>query len=93
MVSSLTDVENYKKIDECVSQSLSNIKKMKSYLVEEKAKDLDVFVRQTEQLQNEITAAKNMPPATMNSLRYKADRILSNVNRNFDSRKMKGYLK
>jgi len=93
LVSSLSEAENYKKIDECIDQSLTNMKKMQTYLKEEKAKELGVFVNKTEVLKDEIMAAKNMPPAQMNRLRYSADRILSNVNRNFDLKKMKDHLK
>ena len=93
LVSSLSEAENYKKIDECVDQSLANMKKMQAYLKEEKGKEFEVFVKKTEVLKEEIMAAKNMPPSRMNILRYSADRILSNVNRNFDLKKMKDHLK
>ncbi len=93
LVESLANVENYKKIHECVLQSLSNLKKMQTYLKDEKAKELGEFISQTENLKNNVESAKNMPPARMNSLRYSADRILNRVNRQFDSKKMKDYIK
>ncbi|HQP92171.1 MAG TPA: hypothetical protein PLU24_05800 [Candidatus Omnitrophota bacterium] len=93
LVSSLAGNENYKKIDDCAVQSLANLKKMRTYLNDGKAKELDKYINKTEILHGQIEVAKNMPPSRMNSLRYDAERILSNVNRKFDGNKAKPYLK
>ena len=93
LVASLNDRDSDKKILDCVEQAIINLKKMATYLKEEKAKELDVYIKKTEDLKNEIIEAKGMPPSRLNLLRYKAERILSSVNRQFDSSKMKGFLK
>lgn len=93
LVSSLNDYATYKKILDCVEQAIINLKKMSSYLKDEKAKELEVYIKKTEDLKNEVQETKAMLPYHYNSLRYKADRILSSVNRQFDLTKMKGFLK
>ncbi|MFH0877145.1 MAG: hypothetical protein V1863_02850 [Candidatus Omnitrophota bacterium] len=93
LVTALNDQAPYKKILDCADQALVNLRKMETYLQQEQAKALEVFVKQTEQLKKDIVASENMPPARLISLRYQAERILSNVNRQFDLRKMKEFLK
>ena len=93
LVSSLNDNLSYKKIIDCTEQALVNLKKMQTYLTEEKAKEIGVYVEKTEALKVKIEKAKNLPPVQMTMLRYDAERILSSVNRQFDSKKMKDYLK
>jgi dsDNA-binding SOS-regulon protein len=93
LITSLNDAASHKKIVDCVEQSIINLNKMVTYLNEEKAKELSVYVKKTEDLKKEIIAAKAMPPSRMTMLRYDAERILSSVNRLFDLRKMKEHLK
>ncbi len=93
LITSLNDYSTYKKIVDCVEQSIINLKKMATYLNEDKAKALEVYVKKTEDLKTQIQAAKAMPPSRMTMLRYDAERILSSVNRLFDLKKMKEYLK
>lgn len=93
LVSSLTDMENYKKIRSCADQALVNIKKMQTYLQEDKAQELDVYVKKTNDLLLRIEHAKFLPPAQMKALRYDAERILSGVNKKFDFSSMKDHLK
>lgn len=93
LVSSLNDLASYKKIVDCVEQSLVNLKKMQTYLNEAKAAEIEVYVKKTEDLKATIERVKNLPPVRMTVLRYDADRILSSVNRQFDLKKMKDYLK
>lgn len=93
LVSSLNDKLSYKKVIDCVRQSLVNLKKMKDLLSDEKAGELQGYIIKTQELESRIEYAKNLHPSQMNMLKYDAERILSNVNRNFDLRKMKGYLK
>ena len=93
LVTSLNDADPYKKIMDCVQQAAIDLKKMATYLVDEKARSLEVYVKQTEDLKNDIEMARAMPTSQMNLLRYKAERILSSVNRQFDPRKMKDFLK
>jgi dsDNA-binding SOS-regulon protein len=93
LITSLTDGSSYKKVLDCVDQSLVNIKKMETYLKEDKAKELEVYVKKTEDLKNQIMESKSLPSAFVNNLRYSAERILSSVNRLFDLSKMKDHLK
>ncbi|HAJ56946.1 MAG TPA: hypothetical protein DCL35_04165 [Candidatus Omnitrophica bacterium] len=93
LVSSLIDKLSYKKILDCAQQSLVNLRKMKDLLADEKANELQVYIDRTQDLEARIEHAKNLPPSQMNMLKYDAERILSTVNRNFDSRKMKDHLK
>lgn len=93
LITALNDQAPYKKILDCADQALVNLRKMAAYLQEDKAKALGVFVRETEQLKVDIVASESMPPARLVSLRYQAERILSSVNRQFDLRKMKDFLK
>jgi hypothetical protein len=66
---------------------------METYLKEDKAKELEVYVKKTEDLKNQIMESKSLPSAFVNNLRYSAERILSSVNRLFDLSKMKDHLK
>jgi hypothetical protein len=93
LVESLNDRLSYKKISDCAQQALMNLKKMATYLEEEKAKELDTYIKKTEDLKGRIEYVKNLPPSQMNMLKYDAERILSAVNRKFDLGKMKDYLK
>ena len=93
LVNCINDAASYKKIIDCAEQALLNLKKMATYLNEDKAKELDVYIKKTESLKADIIAATTMPPARLNLLRYSAERILSSVNRQFDLRKMKDHLK
>ena len=93
LVTSLNDQAPLKKIKDCVEQAIANLKKMATYLSDEKAKELTVFTKETEALKVEIDQAASMPPSQLISLRYKAERILSSINRKFDLTKMRPYLK
>lgn len=93
LINGLTDGSSYKKVLDCADQSLVNIKKMETYLKEDKAKELEVYVKKTEDLKNQIMENKSLLPAFVNNLRYSAERILSSVNRLFDLSKMKDRLK
>ncbi len=93
LVTALKDGEPYKKVLATVDQAIINLKKMATYLNSEKAGELGVYVKKTQVLKDEIVMARNMPDSRMKLLRYKADRILSAVNRDFDLRHMKGFLK
>jgi hypothetical protein len=93
LVRSLDERASHKKILDCVKQCLINLKKMKSYLNDDQAPKLDVFVQKTELMMQQIEAAPNLLPSQFNSFRYDAERILSSVNRQFDARKMKDAVK
>lgn len=93
LVSSLTDMENYKKIKSCVDQALTNLKKMQTYLQDDKAQELDVYVKKTDDLRSRIERAKYLPPAQMRGLRYDAERLLNGINKKFDLSSMKDHLK
>jgi len=88
-VVSLNDRDSHKKIVSCAQQSLANLEKMRTYLVEEKQKELDVFVEKTRALKDEIEAHKSLLPSQYASYQYRAERVLSAVNRQFDARHMK----
>jgi hypothetical protein len=85
-VVSLNDKDSHKKIVGCAEQSLANLEKMRTYLVEEKQKELDVFVEKTRALKDEIAAHKSLMPSQYASYQYRAERVLSAVNRQFDMR-------
>lgn len=93
LITSLNDYSSYKKILDCVEQAIINLKKMATYLNEDKSKELEVYIKRTEDLKTQIVASKAMPPSRMTMLRYDAERILSSVNRLFDLKKMKEHLK
>lgn len=93
LVSSLSDRDSHKKIVDCLKQSLLNLDKMRSYLVEEKAVALDVYVAKTQDLKDAVEKTPSMVPSQANDYRYTAERILSSVNREFDAHKMAPYIK
>lgn len=93
LVTALNDQASFKKIIGCVEQARINLAKMTTLLKEDRAKELEVYLKKTEDLKAEIERVKNLPPVRMSSLRYKADRILSSVNRQFDLSKVKDSLK
>jgi hypothetical protein len=93
LITSLNDDSGHKKIMECVEQAGVNLKKMASYLNEEKARELEVYLKQTEQLRAEIEGDVSLLPSRLTAFRYRAERILSSVNRNFDLHKMKNFLR
>lgn len=93
LVSSLNDMSSYKKIVDCAEQAVINLKKMASYLNEEKAKELGVYIQKTQDLEAKIIETQSMPPSRLNLLRYDAERILNTVNRKYDLTRMKAFLK
>mgnify|MGYP001570228857 CR=1 FL=1 len=93
LITSLNDYSSYKKILDCVEQAIMNLKKMATYLNEDKSKELEAYIKKTEDLKTQVVASKTMPPSRMTMLRYDAERILSSVNRLFDLKKMKEHLK
>lgn len=93
LVTSLNDQSSLKKIEDCIEQAVVNLNKMATYLSDEKAKELTVFAKETEALKTELDQAASMIPSQLISLRYKAERILSSINRKFDLTKMKPFLK
>ena len=93
LITSLNDYSSYKKILDCTEQAIINLKKMATYLNEVKSKELEVYIKKTEDLKAQVVASKAMPPSRMAMLRYDAERILSSVNRLFDLKKMKDNLK
>lgn len=93
LVSSLTDMENYKKIKSCADQALTNLKKMQTYLQEDKAQEMEPYVKKTDDLRLRIERAKYLPLAQMRGLRYDAERLLSGINKKFDLSSMKDHLK
>lgn len=93
LVSALIDRASDKKVLDCADQAVMNLKKMASYLQEEQANQLNVYVKKTEDLKEEMAAARAMLAMTPYRYRYAADRILSEVNRKFDFRHMKDFLR
>jgi dsDNA-binding SOS-regulon protein len=93
LITSLNDLAPYKKVKDCMGETLSNLLKMSTYLNEEKAKELGVYLKKAQDLSLRIEDAKTVPPLQKKDLRYDAERLLSNVNRKFDLTKMKPYLK
>ena len=88
-VSSLHDQDSRKKIISCGEQTLANLEKMASYLVEEKKGELDVHIAKTRALQEDIAAHRSLLPSQYTSYRYRAQRLLRVVNRNFDMHHVK----
>ena len=93
LVTGFNDRASDKKVLDCTQQALINLKKMASYLREQQAKELGVYIKKTEEISDGILEVRGLPPAHADNLRYKAERILSAVNRQFDLTKMKKYLK
>jgi hypothetical protein len=93
LVSSLNDRAPDIKVIDCAEQAIANLKKMATYLNDPKAKELNIYIKQTEDIKSGVLEARGLPPAQANNLRYKSERILSSVNRKFDLTKMKPYLK
>jgi dsDNA-binding SOS-regulon protein len=83
----------HKKIVDCAQQSLLNLQKMASFLKEEKAKELGVFIKKTEDLKADAEVSQSMVASQLNLLKYRAERILSSVNRGYDLNKMKDWIK
>lgn len=93
LVSNIGGRASHKKIVDCAEQSLVNLRKMSSYLDDEKAAALKPYILEMEVLKAEIVEAKNFPDVRLNAVRYKAERILSNVNRKFDLTKMRDFIR
>ncbi|MFH1692640.1 MAG: hypothetical protein ABIC68_08795 [Candidatus Omnitrophota bacterium] len=93
LIQSLSDQESYKRIMSSSQQAVSNLKKMSSYLVDEKAAKLNVYVEKLEKIDTEIQQAHNLPSERMRTFRYKVSRVYSCVNREFDYTKIKNDLK
>ncbi len=93
LIESIAGSATYKKILECSEQTVTNLLKMESYLKEEQATALHVYVQKAQDLKGRIEHARNLPSSQMNMLKYDAERILSNVNRKFDATKMKEFFK
>jgi len=93
LVTSLNDRASDKKVLDCTEQAIVNLKKMATYLNEAKARELSGYIKQTEDIKSTVLEVRGLPPAQVDSLRYKSERILSAVNRKFDLTKMRPYLK
>lgn len=94
LIGSLSDPEeSYKRIMSSSQQSIVNLKKMCSYLTDEKAKGLNDYVAKLEKIQAEIQKAHNLSADRRRILRYKVSRIYSCVNRDYDYTKTKNFLK
>ena len=93
LLTSLNDRPSDIKVLDCTEQAIINLKKMATYLNEAKAKELSGYIQQTEDIRRTILEVRGLPPAQVDDLRYKSERILSAVNRKFDLTKMRPYLK
>ncbi|MFA5038457.1 MAG: hypothetical protein WC732_02120 [Candidatus Omnitrophota bacterium] len=93
LVTALNDRASHKKVVDCMDQALINLKKMSTYLLEDKAKSLAAYIQQSEALMSRIQAVPGLPQAEAMRFRYTAERILSSVNRQFDPTDMKNHLK
>ena len=93
LVTSLGDYASDKKVLDCMEQALMNLKKMSTYLQEDKAKQLATYIDQSENLRNRIKNVPGVPHAEAMRFRYTAERILSGVNRQFDPTEMKPHMK
>ncbi len=85
--------ESFKRLMSSSQQSIVNLKKMSSYLVDEKAVGLNAHVEKLEKIQAEIERAHNLPSDRLRVFRYKVSRIHSCVSRDYDYTKMKTFLK
>jgi hypothetical protein len=92
LVAALSERETSKKIVFSAEQTLSHLVKMRSYLKEEKGKDLDLLIEEARSLSGAIIASPVMLPSQYDAFRYRAERLLARVNRGFDSRKVKEML-
>ncbi len=92
LVASLAEREPNKKIAFAAEQTLNNLVKMRSYLKEEKAKELDPFIGEARALVEALGERPTMLPSQYDSYRYRAERLLARVNRGFDNRKVKEML-
>ena len=93
LVTALHNQSSDKKILSCAEQSYTNLKKMSTYLNDEKVEELKPYLEKTERLREEIASSGALLPSLYTNFKYKAERILSNVNRKFDLRRMKDYLR
>lgn len=93
LVAAFSDRASDKKVLDCINQAIINIRKMSTYLTEDKAAALSVHIQQTQTLQQRIQSKPGLPTAEAYRFRYTAERILSSVNREFDPTKMKAHLK
>ena len=93
LLTSLNDRPSDIKVLDCTEQAIINLKKMATYLNEAKAKELSGYIQQTENIKDTVLEVRGLPPAQVDDLRYKSERILSAVNRKFDLTKMRPYLK
>lgn len=93
LVTALNDRASDKKVLDCMEQALVNLKKMSTYLTDDKAKAMASYIEQSEVLRNRIRAVPGIPQAEAMRFRYTAERILSSVNRQFDPTEMKAYMK
>lgn len=93
LIQSLGDQESFKRIMSSSQQAAANLKKMSSYLTDEKAGELNVYVEKLGKIDAEIKEAHNLPSERMRVFRYKVSRIYSCVNREYDYTKIKNYLK
>lgn len=93
LVTSLNDMSPNKKILVCVREAIKNLNNMAAYLSEDKRAGLRAYIKKSEDLEEEIKNHANLTPSSLRMLKYKAERILSAVNRNYDVKKMSLYLR
>ena len=82
---------NAKKIRSCFEQIILNLERMKGLLNEKKASQLDTHITKVLLLQADFEH-KVVMRASFERLRHKADMLLSDINRNFASGKVKDHL-
>ncbi len=83
---------NHKRDVMACNEAVGSLKAMRRCLVEEKAKALDIYIKQLEKITSEIKKG-GIVYMRIGLLKQKLDRNKMRVMRNFDYKKVKDYIK
>ena len=90
LIQSLLYGTNYKKQVDCAKEAIKNLASMRSYLKEEKQKNLDVFIVKMNDLKSLV--ADDRYGRNLNWNRLKAEKLRRDIIRDFSFPKIKPYL-
>ena len=91
LITALASSSSYKKRKDCIKQAIDNLKELRTFLFEEKQKELDVYLERLRRLENEIS--KDIYGKKLTLHKDRAESLKRNISRYFSYPKAKNYLR
>lgn len=91
LIAELSSFGSYKRRKSCLEEAIKNLEKIKTFLFEEKQKDLDVYLEKLRQLESAIT--KDTHGIRLATHKRKAESLKRNILRDFSYPAVKNHLR